>query len=247
MNVRAVGSVQARRLAGALGALALTLGWLAAPASPPLYDGIGFPDEPYRYAGTPPAGAAVTPPPTAGHTTVPAVAGSNSDQTYVTSDEQAPQVTLFVAQRLLLAGARATRIEVSLTPAAPDGPADGAAVFGNVYRLTATADDGSVQVGQPPDSAVVSLRAPSAPPPSAVLAYRTEGGRWQRLPTALVGTEIYQARVAGLGDYALVVTAQPGQSRSTGGSLPLLLGLGLLVLAMAAVLLLVRRSARRPA
>lgn len=224
------------------GGLLLLLGWLAAPSGPPLYDGIGFPDEPYRYAGLT-RSAAPTPPPSVGRTSLTVTAGSNADQTYVSSDEQGPQVTVFVSQRLLGA-AGATRIDVSVTPTAPDGS------ISNVYVLAATSDAGPVQMAQPPDSAVVQLRAPSAPPPPAVLAYRAVGGSgWQLLPTSRVGTEIYQARLVGLGNYALVAAPVLPARADPGVSTPALLGLALLVLVlvMALVVLRVRRSARRQA
>lgn len=55
----------------ALAAAALAAAWLLTPAAVPLYDGVGFPDEPYRYV-VPPTGYRTTPPPTRAFGSVPA-------------------------------------------------------------------------------------------------------------------------------------------------------------------------------
>src|SRR5438105_1065265 len=67
--------------------------WLtAAPAAPPLYDGLGFPDEPYRYL-SPPPGAKKTPAPSTAAADFPVTPGVGN-YVELASTEVGPQVQI---------------------------------------------------------------------------------------------------------------------------------------------------------
>jgi hypothetical protein len=79
-----------------LGAAALIAAWVLVPSGVPLYDGIGFPDEPYRYA-QPPAGAKTTARPGDAVGTSAGRNGASTEDLDVMSGEQGPQVEIFVS------------------------------------------------------------------------------------------------------------------------------------------------------
>ncbi|MDQ6649764.1 MAG: hypothetical protein M3Z02_06570 [Actinomycetota bacterium] len=230
-----------------LAAAALAAGWLLAPSAPPLYDGIGFPDEPYRLVAAPAGpGLPATPPPTEARDSSPVVNGTNSRQVLAQSAEQGPQVLVSVSVSVLRPPAGATAVEVSARPLAPtEQPGDGR-IVGNVYRVTAGAGGQQVPIDDRSGLSVIVLRAPAGGP-GIVLEYRPEGGSWKRLGTAAVGADIYQSQLLGAGDYALAaLTAAPPARDSSSGVTGILLMVGLLLLVMAAVVLLVRLRAARP-
>src|SRR5690242_12935282 len=121
----------------ALGALATA--WLVMPAAVPIYDGIGNPDEPYRWV-VPPATAKSTPPPTSASLTLPVRNGHNTGGGFANSSENGPQFSLNV-----LAGAieapDATSVRIAAVPLGPSPPLpDDGAIVTNVYRITMTTD-----------------------------------------------------------------------------------------------------------
>ncbi len=202
----------------ALAALAaLVTAWLVVPGAVPLYDGINFPDEPYRYVA-PPAGYQKTPAPdhASGSSTV--TGDTNTSTVYVNTDESAPQVNVVIPGGLLAVAAGATSITVRAGPLAPDRQPSKGKINGNVYRITATATpSGTVAWAPPPgDAASVSrvvLRATSAASPPPVFLYRSSPTlAWKVLATGRFGNDIYTTQFTGFGDYALafgVVAAAP--------------------------------------
>lgn len=239
-----------RRVLGA--AVVLALAGLLGPQTAPLYDGVGFPDEPYRFVQPPPGSVIKTTPPTSIVITVPVVGGT-TDGFNAASGEQGPQVSLFVPVKALLAPAGAHRITVKVVPQAPDGPADGGSADGNVYRFTAASDTGVPSVAAAGDHLQIVLRATTARQPGPVMEYRTLGGQtWRRLSTLRYGNDVYAAAAPGFGDYALVFatpTKAPSTSHDSAGSGRLWLGLvlGGLLAVLVAILVAVRvsRSRRR--
>ncbi|SEM04263.1 hypothetical protein [Streptacidiphilus jiangxiensis] len=234
----------------------LALGWLLTPltATPPLYDGLGFPDEPYRYVVAPP-GYQHTAAPSVGEDDGIVFKGVGPQLLLPVSDENGPQVQAGIPASQLSIPAGTTQLAAKATPLALTGaaPSDGT-VWGNVYRVTVTSDRGPVAAtGRPTSDSVISLRAPSAQQPAPVMEYRaTPGAPWQDLRTTRVGNDIYQSPLPGLGDYALVrVThhaapaASPGVSpaREALRTLPWVLA-GLLA-AFAPAILAVRLHRRR--
>lgn len=242
------------RLRRALGAAAvLCLIGLLVPQSMPLYDGVGFPDEPYRYVRRPPGDVISTTAPSSIVTSVPVVDGT-TDGFNAASGEQGPQVSLFVPVRTLLAPTAARRITVRVVPRTPDGPANGGPVDGNVYRFTASADTGVPSVARSGDDHMqVILRATTARQPGPVAQYRALGGRtWTRLPTLRYGNDVYAATATGFGDYALVFASTggttPAADRSAGsGRLRFGLVLGGLLIVLVGVVVAIRVSRTRRA
>ena len=230
---------------------ALLVAWLLAPAVVPIYDGVSFPDEPYRYVQSP--DGKPTKPPTTAKATVQVNAQGLSAAAYSNSAEQGPQIVLYVPAGSLKAPAGATSIQVSETPLAPSAPlpTDGT-IVSNVYRVAATAAAGPVQIVGKSENQLPTLqmRAPSAKQPGPVFEHRTSSGTWQRADTLRVGQDIYQASAPQFGDWALVQLKSspktPGAG-SGGGVNVGLLAAGIGLLALAGIILAIRMSRSRRA
>lgn len=229
----------------------LALAWLINPSSrtAPLYDGLGFPDEAYRFVA-PPAGYRTTPAPTAATLTV-KLAGKKGSIFDIISAEVGPQVELYVNRSIIAAPDTAT-VTVRATPApSPSLPVDGA-VWGNVYRVSVQAAGRSVPLQLDRTSNSIRLRTPAAPPPAATMAYY-DGTSWRRLPTQRIGNDIWAAPLMGTGFYAALAPAAElhyeglaaaGGTRShfTGGRLGVLAWIvGAAVAVLAALSYAVRR------
>ena len=193
--------VSARRAAaGAMAAIVLTI-VLRPPHAPPLYDGLGFPDEPYRWAG---AGATATrdPGPTPATVNAPVVRGRSS-ALRAASDERGPQVALLAVEGAFSTPAGAVTVTVSAVPAAPvPVPPEDGQLVSNLYRLTASADGRPLTLA-PGRKLLVNLRAEQATS-TAVALERWDGGTWTQVPARLVGVDVYAADLAALGSVALV-------------------------------------------
>jgi hypothetical protein len=226
--------------------------WIVAPAGPrpPLYDGIGFPDEPYRYVD-PPAGTKPTQPPTGAVDIQPV----NTAVLTVVSQEQGPQVQAQIPTTSLTLPPGATRISARFEPLGPTPPLppDGT-IWGNVYRLTLTSAEGPVGIKNASNSdhvGYIDLRAPTADQPAPVIeAYVLSA--WHRLPTNRDGNDIYGAKLIGVGDYAVVRLTHPdAASQSESNTADHLFGPVVLiilgVLMLIAIAILAIRYARRSA
>lgn len=234
-----------RRVLAALAAL--TLAWLVAPAAVPIYDGVGNPDEPYRYLN-PPAGAKKTPPPTVAKATLSVTAAGLNNAAYANSAEVGPQVVYYVPNGALKAPDGATGITVTATPVAPSPPlpADGT-IVGNVYRIAATTSKGdAVVVGRGVTQLpTLDMRAPSGKQPGPVFEH-VVAGAWQHSATLRIGVDIYQTSAGAFGDWALVqLKDQPG--KSSGGINGGLLAAGIAVLVLVVLISAIRLSRSRRA
>jgi hypothetical protein len=218
-------------------AAVLVLGWLVTPTPIPLYDGVGMPDEPYRFVVAP-AGYRNTAPPSEAQAAIAVTDGVTCCELEARSAEQGPQVSVYIP-RSGLAVAGATQITVLATPvAAPAGPVPqpGARFEGNTYRITAAGPTGPAATTPEASRATVQLRALNGNQPGPSLWYRTnDGAAWRQLPSAKVGFDVIEAQFAGPGDYVLVRGKQSG-----GGTVKVLLGI-LAVPALLVVVLLVLR------
>jgi hypothetical protein len=173
------------------------------PHSPPLYDGLGFPDEPYRWYRAPP-GADQTPQWT------PAVSSAvvNADGTTTAvrgfSGEQGPQVAFATYDGALItrAGSRTATVRAVAVADPAVSPPDGQLVS-NVYELAGTTDTGDPVTVAPGNTIIVNLRAARATRDPVVFAAWRAGG-WQQLATSQVGTDIYAASLGAFGQVALV-------------------------------------------
>jgi hypothetical protein len=222
-------------------AAALAAAWIAAPAAVPLYDGIGFPDEPYRYVN-PPAGYRTTRPPTRAAGAVPGGVpagapdgrGANAQDLDVRSAEQGPQVEIYVSRGGLTGPAAARSYQISADPVAPDrsGSAPGP-VDGDVYRVRIACSSGAAAAAACPVTVArrrsnrsiwIAMRATSARRPPPTFLYRPgPDAAWRMLPTDRAGNDVYATTLRGAGDYALSFLSaardgdqQAGQRASSG-------------------------------
>ena len=184
-----------------------------------MYDGIGNPDEPYRYV-SPPAGYRRTPPADSAHRLVP-VENGQSQPLLLTTGEIGPQVSLQLAVGALATGGSA-HIDLMVTPLAPTvdpAPRDGR-IVSNVYRISATAAGGPVDViGVGDQQPLLDMRAPTARQPGLVFEHLS-GDQWERSATRRVGNDVYETVAPALGDWALVQLDRRGSSSgdSSGGT-----------------------------
>lgn len=228
------------RLRAAVAWCTLLAVWLLVPGGEPLFDGIGFPDEPYRYVVAP-DGAGTTARPTVAIASVRLRGGTNASPITLSSKEVGPQVAVQIAAGALQATGAAHQVTVTATPVTPDGRPPRGTWDGNAYRV-AIADDagtGVTPVVGVHGLGTVTLRATVPPPPSAKAVYRsTAAASWRLVPAALVGQDVYQCGFLGPGDYALVL----GAGGDTGTALPVLLAtVPLILVAFGSIAVLVRR------
>jgi hypothetical protein len=213
------------------------IGFGCAPGVP-LYDGVGFPDEPYRFVSAP-AGSAATKPPTSAVRQVRLKRGA-SEAVELATGEYGPQCHVLLPPGALR-GTAATA-SLRLMPRAPEQPPGQGTVEGNAYRIIAAGQGGQV-TGDSGQAGVISLRALTAAQPGPVIAYRAEtGAAWLRLVTLRVGQDVYEAPFQGLGEYLLIRASAPAAApvRGAGGGGPVWLfagvaAVGVLFLLLAAV------------
>lgn len=229
---------------------AVALAWIAVPGGVPLYDGINFPDEPYRYVA-PPAGYHDTPKPTSASGSSAVESGTNAATIYVDAQEQAPQLSVVIPGRVVAVGRGARTVTVRGVPEAPDRQPSKGSIDGNVYRLTGFGIPDATATFAPPhgdvlQSSMVVMRATSARSPAPVFLYRASPSlAWRPLVTARWGNDIYRTQFAGFGDYALAFgTVAPTHHGSSGGAILVSALLVLVLLAVAAVVVV--RFQRRP-
>jgi hypothetical protein len=245
--------VTGRRLLLIAAAL-LGVAWLvASPGGVPLYDGVGFPDEPYRYVN-PPAGAAATKPASTGKV-VTVVRNGRSDPLTVYTAEQGPQAWLYVPGGGLAAPAATSTVTLTLTPLAPTPPASDGTILGNAYQVTATGPNGPVQLSASgKNQAQLLLRAPKAEARLPALEMFTDG-HWTALPSDRFGNDIYGGYIPAFGKFALVrlnhaaATAAKSAGTSGGGSglQMALLVIGIVIVALAVIIGFVRLRRLRTA
>lgn len=172
------------------------------PHAPPLYDGLGFPDEPYRWVTTPPGLEGAPRAPTPAAVTI-GVTDGMSDGSRAFSSEQGPQIAFAVRDGAFTVPAGATSIEVTASPeAAPAArPANGALVS-NLYRLKAIADGKPVTLA-PNATVIINLRASQSTTQNVIIS-TWDGARWTQVATRQVGQEVYAAELPTLTPVAVV-------------------------------------------
>lgn len=236
-----------RRAAGWLAAavVALLTAWLVAPAAVPIYDGIGNPDEPYRYV-QPPQSAKTAKAPTTAKAVAAVRNGVNQPQ-FANSGESGPQISVFAPAGAFRAPAGVTGITMTAVPMAPKPPlpTDGTIVT-NVYHVTATAKGQPVPiVGTGHRAPSMQMRAPTGKQPGPVFERRTSSG-WQQLKTLRIGVDIYQASgLTSFGDFALVQLTHPPGSGGGGGVNAGLLAGGIALLVVTGGILVIRSRRTR--
>ncbi len=234
-------SSASRRWAAA--AALVVVGWLATPDPIAVYDGVGVPDEPYRYV-MPPAGAKKTPPPSAATAQSPVEKDLNINGMSVQTAEQGAQASLFVPP----AGLRSagTTIEVKVAPLAPRDKPSGGRIDGNVYAFTLVSPGKQVTLTAQAALATVYLRATTAAQPGPVMLYRAASARpWKPLKTSRGGQDVYVSIFPGPGQYALgFVTASTVSGPTSEGfsAAPYVVGGGFVLLVVVVVVIRVRAS-----
>ncbi len=216
-----------------VGAL-LAAGFLAGPGTVPLYDGVAFPDEPYRFV--PPRGqdqrAA-----TVAEARLPVSRGANTGGLLVNSMERGPQVTVYAPPRAFGAAAE---VLLRAEPVELQRPSPRGVVESNVYALTLSSASGPVTLQPEAQSPTITLRSVTTTAPLPVVQHREGPGRpWSALTTRRVGNDVFSADAPGAGEYVLARPAAGGGGAGT----PALLGLGAAL--VVAVLLGTRALTRR--
>lgn len=211
--------------------LLVLAGFLASPHAVPVYDGVGQPDEPYRYVSAP-SGAPRTAAPTTAVATSPVAGGASTNGLSLTSGEVGPQLSAFVPAGALAASGGT--VTVRATPLAATDQPKGARIDGNVYDVTVTDPVGPVTLTPKAALATLYLRATSARQPGPVMEHRAAAGQpWAALQTSRGGQDVYIAAFAGAGQYALAFRS--GAVATKASVLPWVLAGGVLVLLVALV------------
>jgi hypothetical protein len=194
--------------------LLVVVGWLVTPNAVTVYDGLGQPDEPYRYVTAPP-GAPVTAKPTGAHAAVPVIAGVNGEDVTLDSAENAPQVSVYLPLDGLAASAGT--ISANVVPQAPtDQPADGR-IDGNVYSLSITSAAGPVTFTANAAAATITLRATTAQAGPMIEHRAGPGQKWRALDTTRISNDRYYGVLPGAGQYAMVIRRDAPQSETGTG------------------------------
>ena len=182
---------QARRWL-AVAVLALGAAWLVSPTVVPIYDGLSFPQDPYRYVGA-------SPPPEAAHATLTLTGGVNRGGAVLNTPERGPQVQLYVPPGALRAAS--PTVEVTVTPVEMAGSTTADQPVSNVYRFAGGAST-ALASGRAPIQVTLRAAEHKSPP---VMYYRSgPTDRWERLPTRGLGHASFNATAPGFGDYVLV-------------------------------------------
>lgn len=170
----------------------------------PLYDGVAFPDEQYRYVSSAQKNTAQAPTTAGGPFSLPL---NTKNNLLINSAEQGPQVTIDMSPTLLHIPASASQFELLAEPLAPaTQPKDGS-IAGNVYKVSARSSAGIVSMDIPSPSsnmALIDLRLPQGFEQNPVMEYMPDHGTWRKINTTRYGNDIYESSLVGFGYYALV-------------------------------------------
>ena len=231
-------------------ALAIVGGSLLNGWRVPLYDGVSFPDEPYRYYSGRGDTSKTTPRPTPANQDTPTDPdGKNSSGVGAQSDERGPQVYVYIAAGSLRSSAGAHTITLTATPQATNtktlGDVSNGKSAGNSYKVAATSDKGKLTYTAD-NYSFIDLRLPQGYKTGATVYYQAnDSAAWRPLDTKQVGNDIYEAHFANFGNYALSGTPQAGKTLGViGGGKMLLAAIGALAL-LAVVFVFVRLSNRQ--
>lgn len=163
------------------------------PSAPPLYDGLGFPDEPYRYV-SPPPDAGSTAPPTAARTEGKVYRDGSSPPLNAATGETGPQAAIAVPQGALDVPADSTRVVATVEPVPlpRQGPQGGIALS-NAYDVAIEDDRGNaLRLTGRPRAALIQLRIPAETAEEVVIQLLQPDG-WVDLTTRRSGVDVYSA------------------------------------------------------
>ena len=198
------------------GVAALALGLITAAllhgrmGSPPVYDGIIVPPEPYRWESPPPNLRAGNKPPLPGETTLPVSNGQVPGGGVQTGDNQ---VIMFFGPGAFKAPSGAQNVTCTIQPDAnPPAAPSGIDIRGNVYRVNCGAQPGGGAV-----TVASTFHLTMRFPPGAFkeIQYH-DGNTWRALTTlrAAGGDPYASVNAPGFGEYAASAPAgaQSGDS-----------------------------------
>lgn len=217
----------------------MTLGWLLAPVPVPVYDGVGVPDEPYRYVVAP-AGTSPTATPTSGEARTPVAHGAGTNGLIIATAEQSPQFSLFLPPGAM--AARAGTITVRAVPQAPTGEPPGARIEGNSYLVTMKDPAGPVTLTAKAAIASLYLRSVDGSR-EWVMQFRPQPtAPWQAKQTSRGGTDSFVASFSAAGEYALAAASTPKAAASQVHVLPLVLAGALLLVVVVVIVIRLRAT-----
>lgn len=224
-------------------AAALSAVWLIVPGNVPLYDGIGFVDEPYRLV---PATDPSLPAATTARVTLRLVNGVNPGGLVGNSAERGPQVSFFAPPQAFSAVPTESSLAVSAEPVPPVAPLPPGRRVSNSYQLRFQAGGAQASLRPAAQQPAITMRATSVEPPEPVFVYRADPAMaWRTLDTQRVGADIFTAKVPGAGEFVLSSIPRPPARKSSGnGTLLVLLAVALAVVAAALVAVRVASSRR---
>lgn len=222
--------------------LALAAVWLVNPGNVPLYDGVGFEDEPYRYV---PVRDATLPPATPAEVTLRLVDGVNPGGLVANSLERGPQVSFFAPPQAFRVPVGATELVARAEPVVPERPAPPGILASNTYRLTFTAGGAAATLRREAQSPAITMRADLVEPPLPAFWFRgapTEP--WRRLETQRIGVDIFSTKAPAAGEFVLSrVESREAEGGGPNAVTLLLIGGG--VALVAGALVAVRLAGRR--
>jgi hypothetical protein len=185
------------------GLVVLTVGLIAAALlharpTPPVYDGIAVPPEPYRWVSPPPNLASGNKPPLPGEATLPVLNGQVAGGGVQTGDTQ---VVMYFGPGAFKAPPGATAVKCTIEPdPSPAPPPAGVEIRGNVYRVGCVAQPGGGAV-----AVVSNYHLTMRFPPGAFKEIQyNDGSGWRALPTlkAPGGDPYASVNAPGFGEYA---------------------------------------------
>ncbi len=224
------------RLAAAALAI-VTIGLLATDQPVPIYDGLGFPDQPYRLLGNGTRGE-----PIVATGTAHVGADGRSEALSARSNESGPQVVLELGAGAYR-GAPGSTIKLTATPVpTTEAPADGTP-DSNTYRVVASSTAGTATQTASAAQGFVFLRAVTvSDPPPQILHRAGPGAPWTALPSSITGQDIVSASYAGAGDYLLLRPTGAKDARQGSGLITRLFEIAFGLLLLSVLVLVSRRS-----
>jgi hypothetical protein len=171
--------------------------------TPPVYDSIQLPAEPYNWVSPPPDLKNGNKPPESGESTLPIANGQVAGGSVQTGDGQ---VLVYLGPGALAAPAGAQSVRCTIQPLTNPPPApSGVDIRGNVYRIECLAEPGGTPV-----SVVGAVTMTLRLPPGSTNNIRYFDGRsWHVLPTTFSsgGSPYAGTHVTAFGDFAATARA----------------------------------------
>ena len=226
------------RLRSAAVALAIvTIGLLATDQPVPIYDGLGFPDQPDRLIGNGARGE-----PSVATGTAHVGADGRSEALSARSNESGPQVVLELGAGAYR-GAPGSAVKLTASPLPNTDPPSGGTVDSNTYRVAASSNTGAVTQTASAEKGFVFLRAVKvSDPPPQILHRIGLGAPWTALPSSRTGQDIVSASYAGAGDYLLLRPTGARDARQGSGLITRLFEIAFGLLLLTSLVLLSRRA-----